>query len=107
MNYNKNSCFREDENCLEVFYTSGTTGFPKGVKITHKNVFNFTRNFEAYGLNDKDVFTHCSSLSFDASTFEIWMSLLNGCSLLVVPDPIIDIENWNFEELQLKPTISF
>ncbi|MEJ7279206.1 hypothetical protein, partial [Staphylococcus epidermidis] len=61
----------------------------------------------AYGLNDKDVFTHCSSLSFDASTFEIWMSLLNGCSLLVVPDPIIDIENWNFEELQLKPTISF
>ena len=35
------------------------------------------------------------------------MSLLNGCSLLVVPDPIIDIENWNFEELQLKPTISF
>lgn len=107
LNYNKNSCFREDENCLEVFYTSGTTGFPKGVKITHKNVFNFTRNFEAYGLNDKDVFTHCSSLSFDASTFEIWMSLLNGCSLLVVPDPIIDIENWNFEELQLKPTISF
>ncbi|OBC09168.1 hypothetical protein A5784_00310 [Mycobacterium sp. 852013-50091_SCH5140682] len=71
-----------------VIYTSGTTGVPKGVAVTHRNV---TRLFEALRseLARGQVWTHCHSLAFDYSVWEIWGPLLHGGRLLIVPEDVV------------------
>ncbi|WP_156753001.1 AMP-binding protein, partial [Mycobacterium sp. 1245801.1] len=72
-----------------LIYTSGTTGVPKGVAVTHRNV---TRLLAA--LDDTvpggpaQVWSHCHSLAFDYSVWEIWGALLRGGRLVVVPDAV-------------------
>ncbi|MGW2228795.1 non-ribosomal peptide synthetase [Streptomyces formicae] len=67
-----------------VMYTSGSTGLPKGVAVTHRDVIalaadaRFTR-----GAHDR-VLLH-SSHAFDAATYEIWVPLLNGGRVVVAP----------------------
>lgn len=64
-----------------VMYTSGTTGVPKGVIVPHKAVLRLVKNTNFIDIRTKDKILQTGSFSFDASTFEIWMSLLNGASL--------------------------
>jgi len=73
------------ENLAYVMYTSGSMGKPKAVGITHRSVLRLVKeiNYAQFGPNE--VFLQFASLSFDASTFEIWGSLLNGGRLVVIP----------------------
>jgi amino acid adenylation domain-containing protein len=74
------------ENLAYVLYTSGSSGTPRPVAVTHRAVVNLVRagGYVRFGLDE--VFLHASSLSFDASTFEIWGALANGGRLVVAPD---------------------
>ncbi|WP_279694474.1 condensation domain-containing protein [Bacillus cytotoxicus] len=92
---------------FELIYTSGTTGNPKGVKITHENILNFSSNFEGFGFTDSDIFSQSSSFTFDAWFFEVWIPLLNGASICIIPDPVTDEDNWNFSQKRYKPNVSF
>lgn len=66
-------------------FTSGSTGNPKGVSITHKNVFNFISwAKEEYKINKKDVFSNLNGLHFDNSIFDIFGGLFNGLTLVSV-----------------------
>lgn len=65
-------------------YTSGSTGEPKGVAVSHKNVARLVHNTDFVEVTAEDVFLQFAPLSFDASTFEIWMPLLNGAKLVVM-----------------------
>lgn len=67
-----------------VIYTSGTTGKPKGVMIEHNSVIRLIRAKDYIPLDKNSVILQTGSLSFDASTFEIWGSLLNGGKLVLV-----------------------
>jgi amino acid adenylation domain-containing protein/non-ribosomal peptide synthase protein (TIGR01720 family) len=67
-----------------VMYTSGSTGTPKGVCIPHRAVVRLVRTTNYFEVRPDDVFLHLSAPSFDASTFEIWGALLNGCKLAVM-----------------------
>jgi amino acid adenylation domain-containing protein/non-ribosomal peptide synthase protein (TIGR01720 family) len=67
-----------------VMYTSGSTGAPKGVCVPHQAVVRLVRNTNYFEVGVDDVFLHLSAPSFDASTFEIWGALLNGCKLAVI-----------------------
>ncbi len=67
-----------------VMYTSGSTGRPKGVEITHRSVVRLVHGGFAR-LGSGEVILQLAPISFDASTFEIWGTLLTGCRLAVFP----------------------
>jgi natural product biosynthesis luciferase-like monooxygenase protein/amino acid adenylation domain-containing protein/non-ribosomal peptide synthase protein (TIGR01720 family) len=68
-----------------VMYTSGSTGRPKGVAITHRAVVRLVRGAEVVPLGREDAMLFFAATVFDASTFEIWGSLLAGARLVVYP----------------------
>jgi len=67
-----------------VLYTSGSTGFPKAVTVEHRSVVRLVTNTNFYQFDENDRLLQTGALDFDASTFEIWGSLLNGLNLYLV-----------------------
>jgi amino acid adenylation domain-containing protein len=68
-----------------TMFTSGSTGIPKGVMITHRGVVRLVRPPGIVRMHRDDVLLHVSSVSFDAATFDIWGALANGAQLVVAP----------------------
>ncbi|MEV5597204.1 amino acid adenylation domain-containing protein [Streptomyces sp. NPDC052496] len=70
---------------LYVMYTSGSTGVPKGVTATHGNVAALARDTCWDDIGTGRVLFHAPH-AFDASTFELWVPLLNGGCVVVAPE---------------------
>ncbi|MCF2133805.1 MULTISPECIES: non-ribosomal peptide synthetase [Mycetohabitans] len=70
-----------------VIYTSGSTGQPKGVMVTHHSLVNLvTAMVRSLGLTAQDRMLQCSSLSFDASIGEMFVTLTQGATLVLRTD---------------------
>jgi amino acid adenylation domain-containing protein len=72
------------ENLAYVMYTSGSTGQPKGISVVHRGVVRLVRNTNYVELGSEDVVAQSATVSFDASTFEIWGALLNGGRVVMI-----------------------
>jgi len=72
-----------------IMYTSGSTGRPKGVMVKHRNVARLVKNSDFVSLNSDTRILQTGAPVFDATTFEIWGSLLNGGQLVLCPKNII------------------
>lgn len=70
------------DGLLYVMYTSGSSGTPKGVCITHRNVVRLVRDASYLSLSPGDRVAQISNAAFDAATLEIWGALLNGAQLV-------------------------
>jgi amino acid adenylation domain-containing protein len=72
-----------------VIYTSGSTGRPKGVALSHRAVVRLLRETNFVRLRPGDRMGQISTISFDAATWEIWGSLLNGAAVVVIPREVV------------------
>lgn len=96
-----------------LLYTSGSTGNPKGVPVTHKNLVNFlcSMAFEP-GINENDRLLSITTISFDIAGLELYLPLIKGATLIMADHEtardgrllleLIKKENINF--LQATPT---
>ena len=90
-------------------FTSGSTGFPKGVTISHQNVLNFIKWSKiTYETTINDVFTNINPMHFDNSVFDFYSSLFTGAAIIPInenltrnPRKLLDTLN------KLTPTIWF
>ena len=98
--FNISDIFKGDIGCIDylpvvysdlasVFYTSGSTGVSKGVKIPRKALIYWVENYiRRYGFDEKDVYGLFSTISFSVCNFPINLVISSGGCLDVVPDDI-------------------
>ena len=77
------------ESTAYIMYTSGSTGHPKGVMVTHRNVIRLVKNTNYVPLTAQTRILQTGAPVFDATTFEIWGSLLNGGQLILTDKEVI------------------
>ncbi len=66
-----------------IFFTSGSTGEPKGVLVEQRGVLNVACQPAYVPLAAGDRMANFANPTFDALTFEVWGALLNGATLVV------------------------
>ncbi len=76
-----------------IMFTSGTTGEPKPVGVTHRGVVDLALDGGPLTLAPEDGVLLHSTLAFDASTFEIWASLLVGAKVVSSPGSRISLQD--------------
>ncbi len=70
-----------------VLYTSGTTGRPKGICVTNRNVCHYVRAFaDEFHICPGDIMLQYSVCSFDIFVEEVFASLLNGAAIAIPSD---------------------
>lgn len=68
-----------------IMFTSGSTGIPKGVAVTHQNVLHFICwGKSRFGISGSDNFANLSPMYFDNSVFDFYVGLFSGAALTPV-----------------------
>ena len=74
-----------------IMYTSGSTGRPKGVIVGQSGVLRLAAADPDIGVTARDVVLSTGSPAFDATTYEIWATLINGgCLAFASREEILD-----------------
>ncbi|WP_395367084.1 amino acid adenylation domain-containing protein [Streptomyces sp. YH02] len=77
----------DPDNLAYLIYTSGSTGRPKGVMITHRGVLHYLDwCYQAYRADEGDGAPVHSSLSFDLTVTGLYLPLLAGTTVTLVPE---------------------
>jgi amino acid adenylation domain-containing protein/non-ribosomal peptide synthase protein (TIGR01720 family) len=102
------------EQLAYVLYTSGSTGEPKGVAVTHHGLTNHMVWFcNEFAIEQEDRVLQKTVMTFDASVWEFYAPLLRGATLVIAsvgaeadPRRLIDnIRDKRVTIVQLVPTM--
>lgn len=75
-----------DTDLLYVLFTSGSTGMPKGVCITHRGVIDYTDWVtETFEITHLDTFGNQAPFYFDNSILDIYSTMKTGATLYIIP----------------------
>lgn len=79
----------EPDDLAYVLYTSGSTGNPKGVMVTHRNIRNYIDwAVEFFAINNKDRILGTAPFHFDMSTFDLWCPMKAGATLCLADNTL-------------------
>lgn len=93
-----------------VFYTSGTTGTPKGIEVSQDNVLNLIGNQNVVAATESTVFLNVSSFAFDGSVYDFFSALLKGGTLVLpssnipTPSEILELAHSHKPNIMFVPT---
>lgn len=78
-----NTC---DTDLLYVLFTSGSTGIPKGVTITHQSVIDYIDWVEeTFSIKEYDSFGNQAPFYFDNSVLDIYTMIKTGATMYIIP----------------------
>lgn len=78
-----------EDDPIYMVYTSGSTGKPKGVLKSHKAVISFAKAYrDTFSLSSDEVIGNQTPFFFDASAKDIYMMLILGCTLEILPSTL-------------------
>ncbi|WP_160712986.1 non-ribosomal peptide synthetase [Chitinophaga solisilvae] len=69
-----------------IMYTSGTSGRPKGIAVSHRNIAKLAYETGPVALQPGDVLLQWSNYAFDGSVYEIFGTLLQGAAMCLIRD---------------------
>ncbi len=78
-----------DTDLLYVLFTSGSTGVPKGVCITHRSVIDYIDWVTGmFGITEQDSFGNQAPFYFDNSILDIYSAMKSGAVLHIIPQKL-------------------
>lgn len=76
-----------DRDIAYILFTSGSTGNPKGVMLSHLNALTFIKSAHAFfKISADDRVSNICPLHFDMSVFDLYVTFTAGAALVVIPE---------------------